>query len=169
MVLSRKRSFQNYQSDGASKKTTTKKKGNNYGKFGDTFRTSHNNGYVNARFNSVPVSASSMERKLFQPGQGEWSNGNDRNNQKGDGRPRQIEKPDQHVSDAFSGVARPRRELFAGGSGTTHGATIETQIWELAIQLNSCEPSQSASILAKLNQLQGVRSKQEGTSLKLKF
>lgn len=168
-ALSRTRSSQNYQCKRMSKKTTTEEKGSNYGKLGNTYGGGHDGGHVHARFNSVSVSASGMERELFQPGQGQWRNGNERNAQEGHGRPRQAEKPDQHVSNASSRSTRSRRGFFAGGNGNTYGTTIETQIWELAIQLNNCEPSQSASIVARLNYLQGVRSRQEGLGQKPKF
>ena len=167
--LSRARGSQNYRSKKASKKTTTEEKGSNYGKLGSTFGSAHGGSHVNARINSVSVAASGMERKLFQPGQGQWCDGNERNAQEGHGRPRQAEKPNQHVGNAPSSLTRSRRQFFAGGNGITHGTTIETQIWELAIQLNNCEPSQSASIVARLKYLQGVSSRQDGASPKPKF
>jgi len=109
--------------------------------------------------NALPVTASSLERNVFQASGGQWRYPHDGHASKSHGRPQEAYDPSQHPVHAHSSNAGSRRIVVRGGNPTGQGQTINEQIRQLSIQLLDCEPwsAQAAAIASSINALVGQR------------
>jgi len=149
-----------------TKNTTTRE--STYGKFEKRFGGGHDSSNFTGRGHAGSVSTSGVERSVLSPSPGQRSDAHGGHGQKSHDGPRQAEKPNQYADHSSGLSSEPRGRRVTGGIVPTYGSTIDAQIWELAIQLNDCDTSQMAGIMARINFLTGERSRQEGSRNSLK-
>lgn len=148
--------------------TTTNMKVSNYGKSKAGFRGVHDSHQANERVNPVSIRASGMERNLFPPSSGQWRNGSNSDGQSHHAGSQENSNPNQHAGHASDRPTGSGGQRIGRSAAPVYGSTIDAQIWELAIQLNDCDTSQMAGIMARINFLTGERSRQEGSHRKYK-
>jgi len=159
-LLSERASYLSGNRHASQKRTTTKERKN--GANEKRFRPTNGRGSQPSGRNELPITANRLERNLFQTGGGQRGNANDRDTAKSACGPQEVADTSKHFGHSAGGTSRGQRRQLGRVPAPTYGSTVDAQIWELAVQLNDCDPSQMAGITAQINFLMGVRSRQEG-------
>lgn len=138
-----------------------KRFGGNEKRFGGNENSNKSTGWSNAL--SDPENG--MVRSLLQSSERQWGHGDERSSEASPSGPEKAQERIQHASNASEVARGTRRQWLAGQFGKSFANNIDQKIWELAVQLNECDPCSdtAVAITAQLNYLQGERERQKNT------